>query len=473
MTARPLVPASSSRAGADRAPFGRDVARAEGVVAAALLAVLTIAAGGAVPAAASAEPAPTSVSTSATGQSLSCASAAAAVSSNARAAGAELERLDRALAWSSPGGVLRTELSVLFDLEAYYVDQRPPGLIFEGPASFVNPRLSLFVDTHVGRHLYSLVQARIDRGFDPRSRSSGSARFDEYLLRYTPRDDASVNVQAGKFATLVGNWVARHDSWTNPFINAPLPYENVTTISDAAAPAGRDTFLERRAIPDSKYRWLPVVWGPSYASGLAAFGRLGRFDYGVEVKNAALASRPAVWDARSHGWHDPTVSGRLGWRPTAAWNVGVSASGGPYFRPKARATLPAGRDRDDFLEEVVAADLSYAWRHWQLWAELFLARFEVPRVGDADVASYYVESRYQVAPRLFAGLRWNQQLFGDVEDASGRERPWDRDMWRVDGVVGYRFDRHLQGKLQYGYSHQLGRRQQGEQLVAAQLTVKF
>ena len=36
-----------------------------------------------------------------------------------------------------------------------------------------------------------------------------------------------------------------------------------------------------------------------------------------------------------------------------------------------------------------------------------------------------------------------------------------------------RLDRHLQGKLQYAYSRQIGARQQGEQLVALQLTLKF
>ena len=36
-----------------------------------------------------------------------------------------------------------------------------------------------------------------------------------------------LNVQAGKFATVVGNWIERYDSWNNPFITAPLPYENM------------------------------------------------------------------------------------------------------------------------------------------------------------------------------------------------------------------------------------------------------
>ena len=43
----------------------------------------------------------------------------------------------------------------------------------------------------------------------------------------------------------------------------------------------------------------------------------------------------------------------------------------------------------------------------------------------------------------------------------------------MDFAVGYRFNRHLQGKLQYSFNHNDGRLQQGEQLAAAQLTLKF
>ena len=44
---------------------------------------------------------------------------------------------------------------------------------------------------------------------------------------------------------------------------------------------------------------------------------------------------------------------------------------------------------------------------------------------------------------------------------------------RIDSALGHRFDRHLQAKLQYSLAHQSGRLQQGEQLVATQLTMKF
>jgi hypothetical protein len=383
-----------------------------------------------------------------------------------------LDRADRALAVDVAGGRARLELSALFDLEGYWIDQRPPGLIFGGDGPLVNPRLSLFLDTHLGRHLYSLVQARFDRGFDPRSESS-SFRFDQYLLRYAPLADARLNVQVGKFATVIGNWVARHDSWNNPLINAPLPYENVTIVSDVKAPASRDEFLDRRRIADKKYEWVPLIWGPSYTTGAAVFGHGGNVDYALEVKNAAPSSRPEVWDARSRGFTRPTVSGRLGWRPSAAWALGASLSGGSYLREKSAATLAAGHHLGDYRQLLAAADASYGWRHVQLWGEVMATRFEVPRVGDADTLAYYLEGRYKLTPRLFAALRWNQQFFGDVESSAGDERAWDRDIWRVDTALGCRFDRHLQGKIQYSYAHQRGDVQQGEQLVAAQLTVKF
>ena len=70
-------------------------------------------------------------------------------------------------------------------------------------------------------------------------------------------------------------------------------------------------------------------------------------------------------------------------------------------------------------------------------------------------------------------MRWNQQLFEKVSDGAGGETPWDRDAWRVDAAIGYRFTRHLQAKAQYSYNHQSGALQQGEQLVAGQVTLKF
>lgn len=393
-----------------------------------------------------------------------------------------LDRVDRALSVGSPDGRYRADLSGLFDLEGYYIDQRPPGLVFGGDQSFANPRLTLFLDASVGRHLYAFVQTRFDRGFDARE-GAPHVRLDEYLARWIPLGDPRLNLQFGKFATVVGSWVARHHSWENPLINAPLPYENVTTISDGSIPPSEEGFLDRRRLADRKRLWVPIVWGPNYASGGAAFGRVGMVEYAGEVKNAALSDRPAEWDLTDRGLGAPTASGRLGIRPHPAWAAGVSLSSGPYLRDQVDPMLPPGGDVSDFRQKVVAGDLSFARRHLELWAEVYASRWEVPipcgacrrpavTTEDADTLAYYLEGRYKLTPRLWGALRWNQQWFGDVADGV-QEQPWDHDVWRVDAALGYRLDRHLQAKLQYSFTHQTGPIQQGEQLVAAQVTVKF
>src|SRR6266446_507562 len=84
-------------------------------------------------------------------------------------------------------------------------------------------------------------------------------RLDEYAVRVTPWDDGRFNLQVGKFATVVGNFVLRHLSWENPFIDAPLVYENLTAVSDKAAPASPRNFVHGFE-PAGKYEFNPVIW---------------------------------------------------------------------------------------------------------------------------------------------------------------------------------------------------------------------
>ncbi len=142
------------------------------------------------------------------------------------------------------------------------------------------------------------------------------------------------------------------------------------------------------------------------------------------MKNASLSSRPESWNVTENGFEHPTFSGRLGFRPNEAWNLGFSASEGPYFRREAEPTLPPGRDIGDYREFVLGQDAGFAWRHLQVWVEFYEARFEVPRVGNADTFAYYVEAKYKFTPQFFGAIRWNQQLFGAVSNPdSGSVRP--------------------------------------------------
>jgi len=368
-----------------------------------------------------------------------------------------LDRLDSTLTISGFQDNFRARLSGTVDLEFYNFQQPAPGLIDSNIDNLFNYRLTLFLDAQVGSQVYFFAQA---------------VRLDEYALRITPWQDGRFTLQVGQFATVVGNWVPRHLPWDNPFINAPLVYENVTAIQDKYAPYSPLYFIYSPYF-EGKYAFNPVIWGPSYASGISVSGRLGHFDYAVEMKNASLSSRPESWYITENGFENPTFSGRVGFRPNEAWNLGFSASEGPYFRREAEPTLPPGRDISDYREFVLGQDVSFAWHHLQLWAEFYEARFQVPNVGDADTFAYYVEAKYKFTPQLFGAVRWNQLLFNTINDGYGGKERWSPDLGRIDVAATYRLTTHAQIKLQYSFQHETSAPFHDNHLVAAQFTVRF
>ena len=393
------------------------------------------------------------------------------------------DRLGDKLTITAFGDVVRARLRGTLDLEAYHLDGPTPGLVFHDAHFLVNPRLSVYLDAHLGTHAYFFAHARVDRGFDP-DEHDVKARLDEYALRVSPWPDGRFNLQLGKFATAVGNWVPRHYSWDNPFVTAPLVYENLVAIWDSQAADSASTLLGWAHVETApgnfggdefsdRHLRQPVIWGSSYGTGGAVFGTISKFDYAAEIKNTSLSSRPEAWNATETQWSHPTFSGRLGHRPNEMWNFGVSASTGTYLRPGARSSLAPGHDFGDYRQIVVAQDASFAWRHLQLWAEVYETRFQIPRVGDVDTLAYYLEAKYKFMPQLFGALRWNQQLFGTVRNSESEQATWGRDVWRVDTGVGYRFTAHTQIKVQYSLQHEdSGPREYGH-MFAGQFTVRF
>jgi len=361
-------------------------------------------------------------------------------------------------------------LSGRLNLEEYYVQQPPPGLIYTDNHFLANPSLTLNLDVQAGPQIYLFGEVSLDRGYDP---TDGPAQINaqQYAMRYTPWEDGRLNLQIGKFATVVGNWSDRHDPWENPFITPPLLYENLTGVwdSDAAESAGE---LNSWTSSPKNLR-LPIVWDANYTTGASIFGSIGKFDYAAEIKNAALSSAPSSWSATSVGFANPTYSGRLGWRPTEAWNFGVSSSVGTYLAPVASSTVPPGQNLNDYKEVTVAQDASFAWHHLQVWAECYETRFQVPTVANADTVAYYIETKYKFTPEFFGAVRWNQQLFGTIPDGMGGSTSWGSNAWDVDVAFTYRFSPHIQAKIQYSFLDQGAPVPEQQSLVAGQLTVRF
>ncbi len=376
------------------------------------------------------------------------------------------DRLDEKLTWSAFDNELRARMSGTLDLEYYYFPQGPPGLIDASGHDLFNPRLSLFLDAQLGAAFYFFAQARFDRHFDPSDRGA-QARLDEYALRYTPWADGRLTIEIGKSAAVFGQWIERHLSWDNSFITAPLVYENALPIEDMSAP--EIPYDGRRE--DEKYEYISEVWGPSYSSGISVAGRIDRFEYALQFKNASLSSRPESWDATRIGFAHPTVTARLGYRPNESLNFGFSASDGAYFRPDAEPSLPPGKDIGDYHQTVLAQDLSYAHGHLQLWAEFHETRFEIPRLGNGKIFGYFLEAKYKLTPQLFGAIRWNQQFFNEISDGIGGEVQFAPDIARLELALIYRFTEHIQLKLEYYPEGEDGRALAHN--AAAQFTLRF
>ena len=154
------------------------------------------------------------------------------------------------------------------------------------------------------------------------------------------------------------------------------------------------------------------------------------------------------------------------------WNFGFSASSGVYLRPSAAPTVASGFGLNDYREQVLAQDASFAWHYWQVWLEAYEARFEIPLVGNAGTFSYYTEVKYKFTPQLFGAVRWNQQTFGTILHA-GTQTEWGRDTWRIDLAPSYRFTPHLQAKLQYSLLHESGAARDLAHALEFQLTARF
>lgn len=380
-----------------------------------------------------------------------------------------LEWLDQHLTLSSADAEWRADVSGLLDLEAYLPEQQALGLLETDDEVFFNPRLTLMLDLQMSSHWRAHAQMRADRGFDPGFAPDGQTRLDEYFVEWKPLASDALNFRTGKFATAFGAWTSRRLSWDNPFVTAPAAYSDMLPITDrTAAPAAG--FANRRNVPENRQTWVPILWGPSYASGASVFGRTQHFDYAVEVKNASISSRPEAWDVVQNGWDATTFTGRLGWRPAPEWTLGTSFSHGPYLLEEAEPTLTRGQDYRDYDQTTFGLDAGYAHGPWQLWGELMTSTFEVPNVGEVHVVSGFLEARRRLGARTWAAARWNQSWFGNLP---GTSREWDRDGWRLDLAIGHRLSRNLQAKLQYSLAERTGHDQEGDHLLAAQVTLRF
>ena len=168
--------------------------------------------------------------------------------------------------------------------------------------------------------------------------------------------------------------------------------------------------------------------------------------------------------------------GRVGLAPLPGLRFGVSGSTGAYLSDDVEPTLPPGRSAESYDQTLFMADVEYATGRFELRGEGALNTWETPSLGDLTVRGYYVEGKYAFPVGAFVALRFDQLRFDEVQGSTGPARPWDDDVTRLEGGVGYRFDRHVIAKLVYQdntLDPGAGGDSRSSDLVAAQVSLGF
>lgn len=388
--------------------------------------------------------------------------------------------LDEAeLSWS--WGIFEVEFGGELDLELMIYGDEAPGVQVEDaalrsdhyrrPGQASSPeaggRLKLTLDGAVGERLAWFVEGRIDHGAPFEEGEAVGARIEQAWGRWSVVDGLSLTL--GKFAAPLGNFIPRHGGLQNPLATAPLPYDQITTFmqpSDTAA-----TVLGRRDRPDVK-DWRTPVYREVYGVGGMLAGQAGPVTWAVAVMNSAPGTWAFDWNYHSGDFEAPNLYLRAAWAVGPTTTLGASWSRGPYNREDADG-LPADREAGDFPQTLAGVDLQWSSGDWDVYAELIWTRYEAPLVEDLELLTGYVEGKVTFAPGLFGALRLGRTGFGEIEDAAGEEKRWDRGLSRVELGAGAFLTRNLLLKATLQTNHQSGGREPDDTLFVLQWVLTF
>lgn len=138
-----------------------------------------------------------------------------------------------------------------------------------------------------------------------------------------------------------------------------------------------------------------------------------------------------------------------------------------------RGTLPEGRERWDYLQTLLAVDLTFARGPVMARIEGVRDQWDVPNVVTAPVElGGSVELQADLAAGLFAAARFGFLDFRTVEEG-GPAADWDHDARRYEASAGYRMDRNAGLLVSWATTPERSPLEGRESLLAARLWWAF
>lgn len=334
-------------------------------------------------------------------------------------------------------------------------------------------RLRMFGESKVNDQLQVLSQFVYDD-------ASGLYVDGAYAI-YTPWTERDLHVLAGKLPWAIGTWAPRTYSNRNPLIGAPLMYQHHSTLLWYDIPPSADALLATAGAGASGVDYfgypqgsgMPLIDDSYWDVGITVAGSARPFEFAL----GGVAGTPS-WGSTSRDDNSgKSFLGRLGFAPRPDLRLGLSGSFGPYLLSDLNPALPAGKNVNQYNQKLLMADLEVMVGHLELRAEGARNFFETPTVGELSVNSAYAELKYLLDSGWFLAGRWDTQRYGKIMNSAGEWHPWDWNVARGEGGVGYRITRDAAAKLSYQHTQfetgVPGFNWRNESILAAQLSIGF
>ena len=338
-----------------------------------------------------------------------------------------------------------------------------------GDSNFDPYRLRLFLDARLSPHLELHAQTILHEGMNV-------IRADGAYALWTPWLDRDFSLEAGKIPWPIGTYAPRAYSDHNALIGSPLIYQYRTSLAWATpalsvdqqvAKAGTGQFLH----DVTQHPYLPVVDERWWDVGAVILGSQRPLEFSLGVTQGS-PSWPSPGSDNTPG---NTWLGRLGLLPVPGVRIGVSGADGTWIPSWYAFALPPGADVRDYHETTLMGDAEVQRGPFELRGEGVRRHWQTVRTGTLGVDGGYGEARWSFPNGAWLAARGEAIRFSDVTTSAAVTRPWDDDVDRYEGVLGFRVTEAVRAKLGFQRTrrHPFAAPVLEDDLLAGSLSIRF
>ena len=304
------------------------------------------------------------------------------------------------------------------------------------------------------------------------------------LLEIRLADIAStgLNADVGEIDIPFGNLADRRFPRSNPFFNLPITHEHLTSLRNSNY--GLWPFDNRYVLNGDGMRLLDQGL---YDLGVKVYGGVGIFYLSVAVMNGMISSTTeyssnysSVGLNRTGGFGKVV---RLAATPATGLTIGASYAAGPFLRQTSSSTVTE-YSTGDLIQKIVEGDVDFSTGYFSLYGEGFYNVWGLGSYLGTDLRAfgYSLEGKYAVTPRFSVAARVGGIAFNDVSLSIYQNGglyqqfngPWDRNVFRLEGAIGYRLDRDALVKAVYQWNRTYDvLADPHDNLLALQIVVNF